>query len=59
MNFKLVNYINSKDYLFLRSKLGWKQINEEQVIKAVNNSMVNISIFDGERCIGMGENSWR
>lgn len=54
MDFELVYDIDAKDYLYLRSQLGWKQINENQVKKAINNSMINISIFDGERCIGMG-----
>ena len=40
--------------MHLRRRLGWKQINENQIRKAINNSIINISIFDGEKCIGMG-----
>ena len=44
----------SKDYLKLRAENGWNVIKEEQVKRAVNNSMFNISVFDNDNCIGIG-----
>ena len=54
MNYILKYEINPKDYLILRKLLGWKEIKEEQVEKALKNSMLNVSVFDNEICIGMG-----
>ncbi len=54
MNLKIEYFINAKDYLMLRSELGWKQIKEGQAERALKKSMINISIFDKGKCIGMG-----
>lgn len=54
MEYKLEHFINAKDYLKLRAENGWNFISEDQVARAVNNSMINISIFDNDTCIGMG-----
>ena len=54
MEYKLEHFINAKDYLKLRAENGWNVIKEEQVERAVNNSMFNISVFDNDNCIGMG-----
>jgi len=42
MNLTVEHFINAKDYLLLRSELGWKTIREEQVERALKNSMINI-----------------
>ena len=54
MEYKLEHFINAKDYLKLRAENGWNVIKEEQVKRAVNNSMFNISVFDNDNCIGIG-----
>ena len=36
MNYKIESFINAKDFLKLRSELGWKEIKEEQVKKALD-----------------------
>lgn len=54
MEYKLEYQINAKDYLKLRDDMGWKPIKEEQVREALKNSMINISVFDEYKCIGMG-----
>ena len=54
MEYKLEHFINAKDYLKLRAENGWNVIKEEQVERAVNNSMFNISVFDNDNCIGVG-----
>ena len=54
MEYKLEHFINAKDYLKLRAENAWNVIKEEQVERAVNNSMFNISVFDNDNCIGIG-----
>lgn len=54
MNLKAEYFINKEDFINIRKELGWKLIKEEQVEKAINNSMINVSIFDNDECIGMG-----
>lgn len=54
MEYRLEHYINAKDYLKLRAENGWNVIKEEQVERAVKNSMINVSIFDSDNCIGIG-----
>ena len=52
--YKVIKNINVDDFISIRNELGWKEIKIEQVEKAINNSMVNISIFDEDKCIGIG-----
>jgi len=52
--FRIENNINIKDFIEIRKELGWKEIKEEQVIKAINNSMLNISVFYNDLCVGVG-----
>lgn len=54
MKFKVETSINSKDFIKIRQELGWKEISEKQVEKALGNSMFNISIFDNDVCVGIG-----
>ena len=52
--YRVEKYINLSDFLEIRHQLGWKEIKIEQIEKAINNSMVNISIFDENLCVGVG-----
>ena len=52
--YKIEKYIEIKDFIEIRHELGWNAIREEQLEKAINNSMVNISIFDNDLCVGVG-----
>jgi len=52
--YKIEKCIDIKDFIQIRHELGWKDIREEQLEKAINNSMVNISIFDKDLCVGVG-----
>lgn len=54
MEYRLEHFIDAKDYLKLRAENGWNVIKEEQVERALNNSMINVSIFDNDNCIGIG-----
>lgn len=52
--YKIEKYINSNDFLEIRKELGWKEINKEQVEKAIKNSMINISVFNDKECMCLG-----
>ena len=46
--------IEVKDFVRIREELKWNSIPANLVEKAINGSMINISIFDNNTCIGMG-----
>ena len=52
--YKIEEFIKENDFLDIRKELGWKEIKIEQVKKALNNSMFNISIYDNDICVGIG-----
>jgi len=52
--YKIEKSINAQDFLEIRKELGWNKIKLEQVEKALNNSMINISILDNDLCVGVG-----
>lgn len=54
MNFTIKKTINPKDFVNIRESLKWNSIPNDLVKKAIDGSMINISIFDKEKCIGIG-----
>lgn len=52
--FRVEYYINPNELVTMRKELGWKDVSVEQITKAVNNSMVNVSVYEDEKCIGLG-----
>ena len=54
MNFLVKKEINVSDFIRIRHSLNWNEIPETLVEKAINGSMINISVFDNEKCIGVG-----
>ena len=54
MIFKIKHEIDPKDYITIRRNVGWNEINPNQIHKALNNSMINISVYNEEECIGIG-----
>ena len=52
--YKIEKFINTKDFYEIRNELGWKELKEEQIKKALNNSMVNISVYEKGICVGVG-----
>ncbi len=46
--------ISTEDYLMLRLKVGWKKLTERQAKLAVDNALCMISVYDGDKLIGMG-----
>lgn len=54
MSFKVKNVIEPEDFINIRNNLNWNFIPYDLVKRAINGSMVNISVFDKEKCIGVG-----
>lgn len=54
MKYTINNNIEVLDYVKIRESVGWNKIPDLLVQKAINNSMFNVSIFDNNKCIGVG-----
>ena len=54
MDFKVENIIKTEDFMNIRNNLNWISIPYDLVERAINGSMINISVFDKEKCIGVG-----
>ena len=54
MNYIIKESINVNDFIKIRKDLEWNEIPYDLVKKALNGSMINISAFDNEKCIGVG-----
>ena len=54
MKYTINNNIEVLDYVQIRESVGWNKIPDLLVQKAINNSMFNVSIFDNNKCIGVG-----
>lgn len=54
MNFKVKKVIEPEDFINIRNNLNWNSIPYDLVERAINGSMINISVFDEEKCIGVG-----
>ena len=54
MEYLVKKEIEVKDFLRIREELKWNSIPANLVEKAINGSMINISIFDNNTCIGIG-----
>lgn len=54
MNYIIKNNIDVDDFVRIRQLVGWNTIPEDLIIRALNNSMINISVFDGNNCVGIG-----
>lgn len=52
--YKVIKNINVNDFISIRKELGWKEIKKGQVEKAINNSMINISVFDEKLYVSIG-----
>ena len=52
--YRVEYFIVPDDFLEIRRELGWKEIKKEQVEKAVNNSMINVSVYNDKECMGIG-----
>ena len=54
MNFKVKKVIEPEDFINIRNNLNWNSIPYDLVERAIKGSMINISVFDKEKCIGIG-----
>ncbi len=52
--FRIEYHINPEVLVNMRKELGWKEVSIEQMKKAIANSMINISVYEEETCIGIG-----
>jgi len=54
MEFLVKKGINVNDFVRIREELKWNHIPANLVGRAINGSMINISVFDNNTCIGIG-----
>ena len=48
------NSLTYKEYIELRSSVGWNNFAKDQVIKAVNNGLYSVTVIENDAIIGMG-----
>ena len=49
-----LNTLNLQDYKSLRKSVGWKELSDKQMTKALRNSIVTFCAYEDEKPIGMG-----
>ena len=54
MNYIVKKDINTDDFIRIRKNLEWNDIPRLLVEKAIKGSMFNVSVFDNDKCIGVG-----
>lgn len=54
MSFIVKTNIEPKDFINIRNNLNWNSLPYDLVKRAIDGSMVNISVFEQENCIGVG-----
>lgn len=48
------NALNYEDYCTLRKSVDWQLFSEDQMQRALNNSLYTVSVVEGEQMVGMG-----
>ncbi len=54
MNYSIRKEIDFNDFITIRKDLNWNNISPNLVKRAIKGSMINISIFDNKKCVGVG-----
>ena len=54
MNFSIKKEIDVSEFIKIRQDLCWNDIPPSLIARAINGSMINISVFDNKKCIGVG-----
>lgn len=54
MNYEILDDIKPKEFVELRKSVEWKEINLEQSIIALNNTMIKVSIVVDKKVVAMG-----
>lgn len=50
---EIVYDVTVKDFKILHQLVGWKPLDDEIIKKSLDNSMIKVSIFEKNKCIGM------
>ena len=48
------NSLTYKEYIELRSSVGWNNFAKDQIINAVNNGLYSVTVIENDAIIGMG-----
>lgn len=54
MSYIVKTNIEPKDFIDIRNNLNWNSLPYDLVKKAIAGSMINVSVFEHEKCIGVG-----
>lgn len=54
MDFIVKNTIKPEDFVNIRANLNWNYVPCDLAKKVIEGSMVNISVFDDDKCVGVG-----
>ena len=54
MNREVIYDISVSDFQYLRDRVKWNKLDDNQVYKALNNSMFNVSVKIDDKVIGVG-----
>lgn len=54
MDREVIYDISVSDFQYLRERVKWNKLDDNQVYKALNNSMINVSIKLDDRVVGIG-----
>ncbi len=54
MKYKITYNIKPEDFESIRASVGWNKLPYNQIDLAIKNSMINVSIFDENLCVGVG-----
>jgi GNAT superfamily N-acetyltransferase len=54
MNYSIKKEINVDDFIRIRKSLDWNYVPPSLIERAVKGSMINISAYDDDKCIGVG-----
>lgn len=48
------NQLDVRSYLGLRASVNWKHLSDDQALKAINNSIYNVTAYIDNKLVGMG-----
>lgn len=54
MNYIIKDTIDYNDFCDIRKSINWNELNTNQVKRAIDGSMFNVSVFDNDLCVGVG-----
>ena len=54
MSFVVKDEFDVQSFIDIRKDLGWYDIPYDLVERAAKGSMFNVSVFDGDKCVGIG-----